>query len=497
MGIHMKKVRNCGIFLVLLMVSLWCINQVLVPKYILGNSTWPTTSSYRQFYEMERDSIDVLFFGASVAVNSFSPQEIYNAYGIRSYNLGSEQQSVFLSYFWLKEALRYQNPKLVVLDTLFLFNMAGEPDNTPEGLTRKCLDPMKWSQVKQEAVDELCALDPAQSKLSYYLTNIRFHTRWQSLSEEDFSRPEYSVSELKGYAPIADYGAESYDPYVFGGDGQTQEEPNATMRLYLDKMAELCGQNQIQFVLVTVPGEPMSDARNNTVEAYAKEKGLDYYNLCEKSLYEKIGAALPRESALYHSNFWGAQKISRYIGELLKDKYHIEQHEDAQYENTKPYYEHIGRACELPHITDMDVYLRTLKDPLFTVFLSVYDEGTQGLTETVKAELADLGLTTDFTDKFRWSYYAIIDADRPVKEAISQELLTDSGTIRKGRTRYAITSGGADAGAASSIQINDTEYSKSQRGMNIVVYDNSMMKVVDSVCFDTDAGCEATREGRE
>lgn len=95
------------LFLLVLAASLYFINEMLMPKYILKNSTWPTTSSYNQFYQMENDSIDVLFFGSSVAVNSFSPQEIYNEYGIRSYNLGSEQQSIFLSYFWLKEALRF------------------------------------------------------------------------------------------------------------------------------------------------------------------------------------------------------------------------------------------------------------------------------------------------------------------------------------------------------------------------------------------------------
>ena len=144
----MRKYLSNGIrtiaFLMILLSILYCINQVLMPKYILKNSTWPTTSSYNQFYEMEENSIDVLFLGSSVAVNAFSPQEIYNDYGIRSYNLGSEQQSIFLSYFWLKEALRFQSPEVVVLDTKFLFELHPESIiNTTEGLTRKCLDPMK------------------------------------------------------------------------------------------------------------------------------------------------------------------------------------------------------------------------------------------------------------------------------------------------------------------------------------------------------------------
>ena len=156
---QIKNIFKCVLFLLILLCSLTAINKVLVPKYILKNSTWPTTSSYRQFYKMEPNSIDVLFFGSSVCVNAFIPQEIYNDYGIRSYNLGSEQQSIFLSYYWLKEALRSQKPQVVVLDTKFMWDLHPEnPINTTEGLTRKCLDPMHYSDVKKEAVHNLCEL---------------------------------------------------------------------------------------------------------------------------------------------------------------------------------------------------------------------------------------------------------------------------------------------------------------------------------------------------
>ncbi len=37
---------------------------------------------------------------------------------------------------------------------------------------------------------------------------------------------------------------------------------------------------------------------------------------------------------------------------------------------------------------------------------------------------------------------------------------------------------------ASSVKINDEEYSVNSRGLNIVVYDKEAQKVVSSVCFD-------------
>ena len=170
---HLKNIIRSGVFLAILVSSLLAINSILTPKFNFRNSIWPTTSTYKQFYEMDRDSVDVLFIGSSVVVNAFIPQEIYNEYGIRSYNLGSEQQSIFLSYYWLKEALRFQKPQAVVLDLKFMGNSHPEnPINTVETLQRKCLDPMKWSSVKREAVHRLCQLDQSQSELSYYLPGV-------------------------------------------------------------------------------------------------------------------------------------------------------------------------------------------------------------------------------------------------------------------------------------------------------------------------------------
>ena len=107
MRIHFGGIVKSIAFLLILSNVLLATNRVLMPKSIIANNRWPTTSTYHQFYNMKHDSVDVLFLGSSVTVNAFSPQEIYNHFGIRSYNLGSEQQSIFLSYFWLKEALRF------------------------------------------------------------------------------------------------------------------------------------------------------------------------------------------------------------------------------------------------------------------------------------------------------------------------------------------------------------------------------------------------------
>lgn len=50
---------------------------------------------------------------------------------------------------------------------------------------------------------------------------------------------------------------------------------------------------------------------------------------------------------------------------------------------------------------------------------------------------------------------------------------------------YRIVSAGAQCGNDCSIQLNGREQAKRRRGLNIVVYNQELGSVVDSVCFDT------------
>ncbi len=483
------------LFVIILVSSLAEINQILSPKYIYANSSWPTTSSYKQFYKMKKNSIDVLFLGSSVCVNAFSPQEIYNTYGIRSYNLGSEQQSLVLSYYWLKEALRFQKPKVAVIDTKFcyLYKESYGLTNMSEGLVRKCLDPMRWSMVKVEAVNDICRLDKTQSRKSYYFTNIRFHTRWKSLTDYDFKLSYAAEAPLKGFGPLSDMGPSEYETFV-PSDSSARSDMMPTMQEYLEKIAQLCSENQVKLVMVNLPENADDDGIHNTLTQFAAEHGADFYDLCEKSNYEAIGAVLPKESTLRHANIWGSVKLSDYIGGLLAETYEVPSVTDEQWEETKDYYEYVKDRCDLQFETDFSEYLKMIDNENFTVFISVKDEGVKALTKDVRAGLRELGIETQFKGKYRNSFYAVISHGEVISEAAGEEKLNYEGVAGDQALSFSVVSAGHDCGNVSSIVLNGTEYSQNKRGMNLVVYDEQTRKVVDSVCFDTHDDLKATRK---
>ena len=51
--------------------------------------------------------------------------------------------------------------------------------------TRQAFDEMRWGLVKWEAVKTICSLNEELSWQSYFLTNLRFHSRWTGLNEPE------------------------------------------------------------------------------------------------------------------------------------------------------------------------------------------------------------------------------------------------------------------------------------------------------------------------
>ncbi len=183
---HLRFIGRGLLFIFILSLCIGNVNAVFVGKR--KNASNATTVTYNKFYQMEENTVDVLFLGSSHAMNTYIPQELYERYGIRGYNLGCPCQSMIVSYFWLKEALRRQSPKVVVLDMYFVYKRFHEKViNELEPDIREAFDPMEFSPVKAEAIHTICKIDDTMgSVLSYYLPLLRFHERWKGLTETDF-----------------------------------------------------------------------------------------------------------------------------------------------------------------------------------------------------------------------------------------------------------------------------------------------------------------------
>ena len=481
---HLKFAGKCALFLCILFVCVEFVFQILIPK-LCYEEMLPTTLAYRNFYKMEENTIDVFFMGSSLAATTYIPQELYERYGITSYNLASEKQSPVVSYYWLKEALRYQSPKVLILDCYYFFQNNDSILNTAESSIRRALDYMRWSPVKLEAVRTICELDESQSILSYFLPNIRYHTRWEELQENDFMLEDMVDGYgLKGYAPLGVHcGIEDYVPFEEGTSDEKTDMP-PLLKTYLDKICSLCEQEGIELILTNVPYPNAEVGRFNTLQNYAQEHGLQFYDFNEKSLYEASGFIMATDS--YdggHNNLWGGQKLTVYLGGVLESQYDFGGKTDEQWESTRDTYADTQRDCELIHITDIDEYIEAMQDERYSVFISGRGSYAVGLKDSTVQKLREAGLKVDLqTDSEQddfYCYYAVLSGGE-TEEYIGYEEKTYRGSVRGGRLPYDISGTG-------SIVIDGTECSHQREGLNIVVYSNDKKKVLDSVCFNTSA----------
>lgn len=302
-----KKVIKVVASLLVICVSLWFLQALLVKKYV---EDIPEGSMIAEYYSDDADH-DVVFVGDCELYENISPQKLWDEYGINSYIRGSAQQLIWQSYYLMEDTLRYEKPDVFVFNVLSM--KYGEPQN--EGYNRMSIDGMKWSMTKVN--DIMASMKEEESFIEYVFPILRYHSRWSELSDEDWKYlinkdqvtyngyymriDSYPVSALPTPKPLVDYQFSENSYY------------------YLDKMVKLCEENGVELVLVKAPSlNPVwYDEWEEQIEDYAKEHDLKYYNFLESQ--EEIGLDWDKDTydGGLHLNLSGAEKMSSYFGNLL------------------------------------------------------------------------------------------------------------------------------------------------------------------------------------
>ena len=70
----------------------------------------------RGLYFQSEDSIDAVFLGTSHIHCNVNTALLWEEYGIAAYDYSGAEQPLWMTYYYLKEFYKYQDPKVVVLD---------------------------------------------------------------------------------------------------------------------------------------------------------------------------------------------------------------------------------------------------------------------------------------------------------------------------------------------------------------------------------------------
>ena len=306
-GKTVKCIISLILFPIVLVAAFYYVTSVFVPKWGTGELWEPVTNMCEGFYDEPENSMDVVYLGSSNAFYDINPLIAYEETGLTGYTLGSSEQRVWVTYYYLQEILKYQNPKVVVFEV----NMVYDSDYNDEDKTRKAYDYMRFSQEKLDSIDESVMGDDIP--WTYIFPFFRYHTRYDDLTNNDyshaFSKKHYY---LKGYA-YSDEVFKGLSTFDMESIDHGEMELDKKVETYLDKMVALCEENNIQLIFIKTPRIDWGVREYNTIQSYCYKKGIDYVDY--NTLVHRIGMdedTCFRDGA--HLNYTGAEILSKNLG---------------------------------------------------------------------------------------------------------------------------------------------------------------------------------------
>lgn len=522
----MLKLKRVIVFFSIFVIIFIQAENLLEPKWCYGDAG--DVAGYRDkmenFYNQKKESIDVIFLGASHTLNSFVPIKLYQDYGITSYNLGSSSQFIETSFFLLEEALHYQNPRYVVLDASGVVGIENKNwiDEWHYSCNYKMISSIKDFSIRYNAF--LATKPENETLLEWCIPMIKFHDRWDELVEKDWSirslydnYPEYLFGmlgidnsvrpwyEYKRFASKIDYSySDEYMKLYYDQSDKLDEEKvmktnlpsiSGSGALYLYKINELCKKNNITLICVKAPTAASWDEdRYLLTKKYLENNDIRYIDFN----YDDIGMEFDWDNDTLdygmHVNFTGALKATDYIGQCLAEYKNLEDHRmEEGYDNWDEALQEYREIIDTVMLTGneksykwLDEISENLENKV--IFMAVKDDMSACWNEEYSKRMADLGLTGDFGDYHRCSYIAVIDDGNVEIEKYGDEMIAHKMVFYDGANtscRAEIISKGMKQGNWCNIYIDGVDYAYHGRGINVVVFDKKAGKVTESVCIDT------------
>ena len=305
MQIRGKKIRLWPLITILLLLLLvWLLGRLVIPKYASGITEGALIGSY---YGSETPH-DVIFIGDCEVYESFSPVTLFNEYGVTSYLRGTAQQLIWQSRYILEETLTRETPRAVVLSVSAM--KYGEPQS--EAYNRMTLDGMKWSRYKLRSI--LSGKTEEEQLITYLFPLLRYHERITQLTKEDltylFRRPGIGFN---GYLMHPET-----EPYVWlPADTGIAEPIGERCWQELSDIAEICREKGVALILIkSLCLYPYwHESYENAIGAFAEAHGIVYLNANRHEEETGIDWSTDTCDGGMHLNAVGAEKFTRWFAE--------------------------------------------------------------------------------------------------------------------------------------------------------------------------------------
>lgn len=277
-----------------------------------------------------KNSLDVVFMGASEVYSDLAPGYAYKNYGYTSYLYASQASSIMSYKFQLQELLKKQNPKLIVIE-LNSAVYANDDNVTKEENVRNYVDNTHLSFEKVDFVNSYTD----KNREEFFFPIIKYHDAWKSLGENMGMISTIAANRFRGYNYLKGmmnqtviFHSSQRTMNEFLADANDKKPLTELSEQKLRELLQFCKDNNLKNVVfarfphIVVRRTYDRCERSNMVEQIVSEYGFDYLNF-EKN---DEGISIDYNNDFYnldHFNVYGQKKFTDYISRYIRDKYGV------------------------------------------------------------------------------------------------------------------------------------------------------------------------------
>ena len=356
---RIRKLMRAICFCLLFVILFVFLSGAFIPR--TGTTEDGMESRISKAYRGEpRDSIDTVFIGNSEIYRAISPVDLFHQTGITSAIAGRPNKQLSEVPGDIRDILRYQNPKTIVLETDCMFS--GTNPGFKKGISpleaeaakvdvagqapSKATDADVAGQAPSKATDtDVAGQAPSKATdtahqnifakckallqegdsaflaaLNYKFPLVKYHDNWKHLKLTTFLQPrgKYHFSN-KGMAY-----ANTVKAYPFGNEYMQLSGGKHAMLSeekldQFQKIYDLCDRNGIRLVLLTVPSaNTWNKGKSDTVKQLAKKYDLTYYDY-NRQLPAGFNWVTDSKDGGNHLNYAGASAVTKDLAKKLTD----------------------------------------------------------------------------------------------------------------------------------------------------------------------------------
>lgn len=321
-----KILRRIIIFGLIVIILLVYLNMVYT--YPSRRNADLTRERYNTFYSLPDNTVDGIILGTSGADRYLLSSVAWKEKGFTFFPMSSGHQPLFLTKFIIKEALKSQDLKAIVIEVR---NACSSPAEVGDADVRRVLENMRFSlnrlQATKYAMDYLSELGCTTvdtSDLSHYFTLAKYHSRWREMKLRDYTKL-FPKSRFLGFLSARMRVYTSTPEPVTTVTNETKPIDKDAEAVMNDLM-DYCETLDANVVFIASPQSVDKETQKmlNYTLKLAADRGFDTINFNTEEMYKALDWDFNTDFySKNHANFFGAVKFTRYLSDYLMEKYDI------------------------------------------------------------------------------------------------------------------------------------------------------------------------------